>query len=72
MVSYRPDPEDTNDTTVYSGRTSNITVGGTDPDTDGFPVLAGEAREIRMHKGHELWLVAGATVDTYYDVFTND
>lgn len=68
-VTYRIDPDAASDTIVYVLQNDPEVDAGVTDEHAGFPLLAGEAREYPpLYTGMELWAVASATTDVYYEV----
>lgn len=69
QLDFRIDPE-VDDATIWVKRIggSDVTVGGTDDDTDGIPVLSGEVGSHSLFANEAVWAVAEAPTDVYFDI----
>lgn len=70
LIDFRIDPDDES-STIWVKRIGgqDVTVGGTDDDTDGIPVLAGEVKSgSPLYANESYWAVAAAPVVVYYDI----
>lgn len=68
-VEFRIDPSADSDSVIYYNRSNSVTVGGTDDDTDGFPILFSEVESDEwMCSGDMIWAVAASPVGVYYVV----